>query len=207
MTPHRPDRYSRMVAWLKVLLPLLALGILSSMFLFSKPRAALQGIGSTEARLVELARKIGIGKPRFSGKTASGASVYVTASSVRRRADEPGVIDALNIVARMETGPDQVTTATAGKSVLDQNTNIATLSGGVIVDTANGYHIKTAEALIEIDAIRAETTGQVSADGPLGQLTAGRMELYERQDATGPALVIVFKDGVKLVYGAKNNND
>lgn len=196
-----------MVTWLKVLLPLLALAILSSMFLFSKPRAALQGIGSTESRIVELARKIGIGKPRFSGKTANGASVYVTASSVRRRPDTDRFLDALNVVARMEVGADSVTTATAGKAVLDRDANTANLSGGVIVDTADGYHITTRQALVEIGTMRAETSGAVTATGPLGTLEAGRMQIYERPGTDAPALVIVFNDGVKLVYDPKNNSD
>ncbi|MEL7087874.1 MAG: hypothetical protein AAGL98_05440, partial [Planctomycetota bacterium] len=61
------NAYSRFVAWAKIILPLVALGLLSTMFLVSRdsdPAATIR-IGEQEAR--GLAQEDGMSAPRFAG--------------------------------------------------------------------------------------------------------------------------------------------
>ena len=50
-----------------------------------------------------------------------------------------------------------------------------------------------------MDATYAKSSGPVEATGPMGQMTAGSAEITRQGDGSSTYL-LVFKDGVKLVY-------
>ena len=50
-----------------------------------------------------------------------------------------------------------------------------------------------------LDRTELESEGEVTADGPVGRLTAGKMQLSQTGDAADSNL-LVFKNGVNLIY-------
>ena len=77
MAGGRDNLYSRLIAWLKVLLPLAALGIVAALFLTSRtidPTAALTGAG-IDVR--ELARDMRVRNPDYNTMTESVPSNIV----------------------------------------------------------------------------------------------------------------------------------
>ena len=83
------NRRSVIVAWLRVLLPLGALAILSTLFLLSRrpdPDAAIP-YASVDAE--ELARHPRVTAPSYAGVTADGAALTLTAESVTPAGRDP----------------------------------------------------------------------------------------------------------------------
>ncbi|MEO0504251.1 MAG: hypothetical protein AAFZ14_13070, partial [Pseudomonadota bacterium] len=69
------DRYSRFVAWLKVLLPLAALALLSTLFLLSRNTDPIAAVPFADDELLDRVRDEQITGPFFSGTTTDGDRV------------------------------------------------------------------------------------------------------------------------------------
>ena len=77
------DRYSRTVAYLKVLLPLTALALLSTLFLISRGIDTEAVIPFAQKDIEERMRGQQLTAPFFSGTTSGGDEIMVTASTAR----------------------------------------------------------------------------------------------------------------------------
>jgi lipopolysaccharide export system protein LptC len=201
------DSHSRLVATAKIILPLAALAILSTLFLVAKRIDTEAAIPYASVDVRELAREQRIGQPRFAGVTEDGSAITVTAA---RALPEGGTLDSLraeDMAAQIDMADGTSIGITAPSGRLDTPRDLAELVGGVVVTTTSGWRLETATLEAALDATRllAETT--VNATGPLGDLTAGRMELTQGgRDATDGATsppdgpVLLFTDGVRLLY-------
>jgi lipopolysaccharide export system protein LptC len=95
-------------------------------------------------------------------------------------------------------------TLTSSEGRIDGATE-ARLSGQVRIETSDGYTMQTEALSTALDATRIVTQDTVTARGPLGEITAGRMEITaENADS---AAVMVFKDGVRLIYLPQSEMD
>jgi len=189
--------YSRVVAWLKVIFPLSALGLLSTLFLFSKTIDPEKSIPYAAVDVKELAREPRITAPEFSGMTADGAAI--TLSAVTAKTDpaelEDASIEKLSAVIQTPDGAEVSALADRGSI---ENARIARLKGDVTIETSNGYRIETQELSAELDRTRITTSGQVKAEGPIGTIIAGKMTVL-LQNNTGTSL-LVFDKGVQVIY-------
>lgn len=199
-----PDNlHSRLVIWLKVLLPLAALAILSTLFLVSRNIDPSDAIPYAEVDIEDRIREPRMTAPDYSGLTADGAKLTVTADEARPDADKTtgGTAQTPHIV--LET-PDGVTTVIVAKlGRIDNVARLLRLNDAVRITSTSGY-VATTEALTAaLDHTEIISPGAITATGPLGVITAGQMTLTE--DATTPgSYVVVFKDHVKLVYQLQN---
>jgi len=190
------DRHSRLVAWLKIALPMLALAILSTLFLVSHRIDPAQTIPYAEVDVEGLAREQRVGSPSYAGMTADGATVSFMADSARPALDG-GRMTAVKPRARIDLPTGRSITVAAAEGYLDRKDNQAGLSGGTVVTTSDGYRVKTDSATAWLDRTRLETAGAVQGRGPMGELTAGRMVLSQDD---GGSYLLRFEGGVKLIY-------
>jgi lipopolysaccharide export system protein LptC len=192
------DRHTRVVGWLKVALPLLALAVLATLFLLADqidPEAALP---YAEVDVVDRAREPRMTAPSYAGTTTDGASLTLTADEARTSAaDAPA--KAQGLVLEMDTPDGGRTELRAQAAEIDQAKQRLILSGGVTVITGTGYRMETPEVTALLDRSGLESRGAVTATGPAGELQAGGMVLSE-SDKTPGAYVLVFNQGVRLVY-------
>jgi lipopolysaccharide export system protein LptC len=191
--------YSRFVAWLKIVLPLTALAVLSSLFLLSRnvdPRDASPFVALD---VQNLAREQRISAPHFASVTDDGTAVLVTATTARAVPGTVNVVDASDIRARLERTDGAVTNLASRSGTIDSDDSTAILRGGVIITTSTGYRIITDVMHTRLDRTELESEGEVTADGPAGRLTAGKMQLSQTGDAADSNL-LVFKNGVNLIY-------
>lgn len=192
------DRHTRVVGWLKVALPLAALGILATLFLIADridPKAALPYAG---VDLEERAREPRMTAPSYSGITGDGAALTLTAEKARP-ATEDVAAEAWGMVLELATPDGGTTLLRAATAVMDTAAAQMLLSGGVTVTTGTGYRLDTDEMVVAMDRSGLESRGKVTGSGPVGDITADKMTL--RQDnLTQGAYVLVFKGGVRLVY-------
>ncbi|WP_246156753.1 LPS export ABC transporter periplasmic protein LptC [Aquicoccus porphyridii] len=201
----RGDFYSRLVAWLKILLPLAALGILSTLFLLSRNIDPATTIPFTTIDLRERARDERVTAPEFAGATEQGDLILFRSSSARPDPENPsrGLADTLS--ARITFASGATITFTAEEGIVDQRRDRAELSGDVVVTSSTGYEITTEHLISGMRTIHAETPGAVAGTGPPGDFTAGRMLLTT--DENGENARLLFTDGVKLLYDPQDTKE
>ncbi len=191
------DRYSRVVGWLKIILPLIALGILSTLFLLSRSTDPDAALPYSEVDVRELAREARIGQPAYSGVTEDGTLVTVAARSARPDPDDEERMLADELTARLETGTGLQTEVVAGSGTVDTRTDTLRLTGAVGISTSTGYRVDTEELDVGLELTWLESTADVRAEGPFGRIAAGGMRLDEGESGD---YVLVFNRGVRLVY-------
>ncbi len=196
------DGWSRAVGWLKVALPLTALGLLSTLFLVSNridPEAAIPyATVDVESRM----REPRITKPAYAGTTADGSALVMQAEEARPTTSDGADSTALRITASLTTPDGKRTDLVSETARLDSATGLLFLSGKVRIDNSTGYRIESDALTANLRETRLVSDTPVSATGPAGRITADTMVLSRGSGADAPYL-LVFKGRVKLVYQPK----
>jgi lipopolysaccharide export system protein LptC len=203
----RADAHTRVVGWLKVALPLMALAILSTLFLVADRIEPEDALPYAEVDVEDLAREPRMTAPTYAGTTTDGGALTLTAEEARPAAEgTPAQAEGLRL--ELATPDGGRTELLAAAAVMDDATRQVFLSGGVTVITSTGYRLETAEVAAKLDRSGLESRAPVKATGPAGEITADGMSL--RQDNRTPgAYVLVFNGSVRLVYqpGGRGRKD
>ncbi len=193
------NAYSRLVTWLKIILPLIALGMLSSIFLVSRSIDPTATLPYSQVELDERVREPRLTTPRFSGVTSDGATVSLDAADMRPDLANPGRGSAVDMHARMETPDGETTQVQADTGRIDSGAGTYDMQGAVVITNSAGYRVTSQTLSGLLDATALDATGSVVADAPMGRITADEMHL--RPDPAVPGqYLLVFKDRVRLVY-------
>jgi lipopolysaccharide export system protein LptC len=194
------DSHSRFVALAKIALPLLALAILSTLFLFARTIDPNDAIPYAEVDVAERAREPRLTAPTYAGVTADGAAL--TLQAVEARPDTGAGATAQLLTARLDTPDGARTDLAAVKMTFDNAAGLVALDGGVTIVTTSGYTITTDTLTARLDRTSLAAPGPVQAKAPAGTITAEGMTLTQ---GTDPATyVLVFKGRVKLLYIPQN---
>ena len=194
------DRYSRMIAFLKVLLPLMALALLSTLFLLSQNTEPMASIPFAEAEVNERMRDQQITGPFFSGSTEQGDQISFSAGKIGV-ADGNGRVTANDISAQIDlsSGARLVFFADLGEVDIANDTSI--LSGKVLITTSNGYKINSERLVSAMTSLNMESPDKIIAEGPLGTFSAGSMRLTFSEKTKFTQMI--FTNAVKLIYDPK----
>ena len=196
----RDNLHSRTVAGLKIFLPLVALAILSTLFLVSTSNRHDDAIPYADVDVADLLREPRLSGPSFAGMTADGAAL-----TFRAREALPGTAGSdLGGLARDLTGiletPDGITTRlTAGEARLDISAQQVLLTGGVSLSVSSGYELSFTEGQISLDRTNLLGFGGVRLSGPMGAVTSGTLNTSPAKDSPHQYLM-VFKGRVRLLY-------
>ncbi|WP_099824873.1 LPS export ABC transporter periplasmic protein LptC [Oceaniglobus indicus] len=198
------NTYSRLIAWLKVILPLMALAILSTLFLVSQKPGADAPLPYSDADVDEILREQSIVAPQYNGMTRDGAAITLSADVARPGSASGSGSDAQGLRVLVETPDGGNVRLNADTAALDMTDRLARLTGGVHIETSTGYALDSQAVTTALDITRIETEAPVTGTAPFGTLNAGRM-LVRRDDdgATGTPYVLLFTDGVRLLYEPK----
>jgi lipopolysaccharide export system protein LptC len=186
----------------RILLPLAALGALSSMFLISRDDFPA-GIRFSAADFASLGEGLRLANPRFTGATERGEPFTVSAEWALPDAPDPREIALHAVRAEIVTADGRTVTLTAAEGILRPRDQRVALAGGVTVTTSDGYRAGTEAAEADVRARTLVAPGPVVAEGPLGRIEAGRMTVArpaaDDGDRAGDDL-IVFENRVRVVY-------
>lgn len=192
------DGYSRLVAWLKVLLPLVALGLLSTLFLISGNAGQQAQIPFAQKDIEDRLSSRQVTQPFFSGTTSNGDRIHIAAEKMTTEGGQIGEnrIEAVSAQFDLLGGTRVSLLSDFGRfSMRDQT---ADLTGNVVFTTSDGYRLSTDRLDAMIAELHVHAPGPVVGDGPLGTLNAGSMLLEQREGQESPHLL--FTGGVKMVY-------
>ena len=158
------DRHSKLVFWAKILLPLAAISILSTLFLVSNSVRPEDAIPYADVDIATLVKEPRLTAPVFAGMTADGAALSLKASEARVGGGlNSGQIK--DLVGLLETPDGGKTNLTAREADLDQTAGEAVLTGGVVVSNSTGYHINSQSIRVALDQTSVDSPGAITADG------------------------------------------
>ncbi len=193
--------HSRLVFWLKILLPLTALGLLATLFLFGRTVRPEDAIPYARTDIADRVKEPRLTDPAFAGMTKDGSALTIKAAEAR-----PGVAGSSNagtatdLSALIEMPGGSTATVTAGAGRMDQEAQKAILTGGVSLASSTGYTVKTDGMSVALDQTDLTSLGPVTGAGPAGTIAAGGMHLG--QEPSGGYL-LDFTGGVTLIYTPK----
>ncbi|WP_170379954.1 LPS export ABC transporter periplasmic protein LptC [Ruegeria conchae] len=191
------DRYSRMVQFLKVLLPLTAIVLLSTVFLLSRSIETDVSVPFSQEDIEDRLAGQVITQPNYRGTTKKGEEVQIESTRVVQgsEGEEPTASQFRGRFGMLNGGEIKLD---SNSGLIRPDKGTATFVGDVVITTSDGIQVTTDLLNTSLEEIRGDTPGQVDGTGVIGTFSAGRMQFgTEKKD--GP-VHILFTDGVKLVY-------
>jgi lipopolysaccharide export system protein LptC len=186
---------SRIVAWLRVILPLTALAILSVLFLLGRKPDPEASIPYADVDRRELAGRQLVTSPHYAGVTEDGTRISVTGDEAVPGKDGGGSATAVHMTLLARDGRAADVRAGAASFVGDQ----VWLGESARMTTADGWVLTAPEFLGSTSAGTVVANSDVHVLAPFGELTAGRAEFRPLGDGSGDH-VLDLNGGVRLIY-------
>lgn len=199
------DRYSQLVGWLKVLLPLMALALLSTLFLLSRNIDPEAVIPFADKEIQDRLRDQQVTGPVYQSVTADGDELAFSAEKLTTPKEQTGANDAEDVEVTMNLASGATVTLRATRGRFDIGTDQADLQQDVVITTSTGYRLLSDRLITQLSTVEVKSPGPVAGDGPLGTLDAGAMQLNAGAGDTPAQLV--FTNGVKLIYTPKQDEE
>jgi lipopolysaccharide export system protein LptC len=194
--------HTRLVRALRVLLPVAALALLSTLFLLARTVDPDDAIPFAEVDVSERARQQQLTAPRITGVSAGGTAFRLQAADARPDPEDARRLSADAMRLTLRDGDAAGAVVTAGRGIADTSARSVVLEGDVRVETTTGYEFRSDRLEGTLGRLRIVSPGPVAGSGPLGDLRAGTMLLEE--DAAGRQ-TLAFTGGVDLVYRPPND--
>lgn len=170
----RVRRYSRLVALMKIALPLAAVALIAAIFLSARDRGELTDLFTPE-ELARLGAGLRLENPRFAGVTPTGEAYVVRADWALPDTAMPRIITLERPRGEIQLADGRTLAVTANQGELDRRRKSALLEGDVTAESSDGYRIETDRIEVDFDARTARAPGPVTAHGPRGSIEAGSM--------------------------------
>ena len=194
----KADRYSRIVAWLKVILPLAALGILSTLFLISRVVDPPSSIPFADTEVQERLTNQVVTGPYYSGTTVEGDQIAFVAETVRTPDGQLGANQAEDVDVTIDLVGGTQVTITSDRADVDIAADATHLFGNVIVTTSQGYVLRSELLNLKMSQVEIISPDDVTVTAPFGNIDAGAMHLFTPEEQNTRRLL--FTGGVKLLY-------
>ena len=111
------DGYSALVAWLKTLLPIVALGLLSTIFLFSGKVDVTQSLPYAEHNVAEIIREQRITRPYFTGIASNGTEIALSAAYASPQVENAHILEITDLSVVLRSTSDRMVQVTAGRAL------------------------------------------------------------------------------------------
>lgn len=192
------SRSTHLIGVAKITLPLIALVLLSTLFLFSNRIDPYSAIPYAEVDVEKLAQEAAVIRPEYAGVTEDGATLVATAE--RAVPDPEGGQGARVQAVQAElTTPEGLRIAlAAADGRFDPLETGLVLSDAVTVTLSSGYAMRSDKVLVNTEATEITSPDAVLVEAPFGTLEAGSMRLSGTEK--GAPGQMVFNDRVKLIY-------
>ncbi|MEM6886680.1 MAG: hypothetical protein AAF636_00935 [Pseudomonadota bacterium] len=199
------DLYSQTVSFFKVVLPLIALGLLSTLFLLSRVTDPSQSVPFAEPEIRDRLLNQQVTEPYYSGMSSDGDEITFTAAAVTTPGTLQGAKSAEDVKAQFRMSSGSVIDISSEAGLFDLAKDHASLTGDVVVVTSEGYVIRSERMIGKLSTLDLQSPETVTGVMPGGDLEAGSMTLTA-PDRGAPAH-LVFNDGVKLIYDPRHVKD
>ena len=193
------DGYSALVAWLKTLLPIVALGLLSTIFLFSGKVDVTQSLPYAEHNIAEIIREQRITQPYFTGIASNGTEIALSAAYASPQVESAHILEITDLSVVLRSTSDRMVQVTAGRGALDSARQTAQISTDVHIAALPDFWVITEALDMNFNQGFISAKGGFQGVTALGAITAREMHLQMTADDQQ----IVFLNDVRLVYSPK----
>lgn len=190
-----PDNRTRLIGWAKILLPLGALALLSTLFLFAR-QSDDDRIALTE--IAAMAREPRIGNPTFAGVADDRSVVTLRADEIRPLPDRTDSLAVAGVRLAVTAVDGSEIELRAGAGEIDALGRTAAFTDLVSLSSSAGYALETTGARADLRSATIETEGPLAVQTPFGRLDAGQLVISADPDGAGTRLL--FQNGVRLLY-------
>lgn len=198
---HVPDFRSRLVTILKVGLPLVALGMLSALFLIqTDDTLSGGGISFTRGDMDALGEGLSVSNPVLTGTSEAEDRFRFTADRVVPDAAPPTRADMTNVAGRIDLDRGASIDLSAPTAAFDLPTQRLVLGGPVHITTSDGYDMRAREMRIDLAKGVLEASQSVKSQGPLGSITSGDLRIKPNAPGDDGARLFSFGKGVRVLY-------
>lgn len=160
---------SRLVHWLKLLLPATALALAVAVLLWPQFKEEVDlVVPDLEGLSVEETKSLKMINARLTGHDAEGQPYTVTAEVATQARDNPDLVFLDRPQADLVTGAQTWVTVHGSEGVLRRGENLLSLSGTVSLFHDAGYEFHTSAATIDLAGRTAEGGAPVTGQGPFG---------------------------------------
>lgn len=195
------DPYSRLVLCLRIALPLIALGILSTLFLYSSKITPGDAIPFEKSEVEDRVRDRRVTRPIFTSMTSGGDKVAYAAEQLITGSE--GENEVFNLTALVEFTDGGSLDLIADQALFDEKKDNATLTGNVRIKTTSGYTLNSDLMTSTLTQLNLVSPGPVDGTALGGTLDAAHMQITATEG--GKNVQFLFSGGVKLVYDPKHN--
>lgn len=176
----RAYRHSKRVRRLRVLVPMVAVGLFSLVVFISwwDPLKALNlpvSIGSISMS----GSKVTMEAPRLTGYTTDNRFYRVAATRAQHDITQSHIVSLSAIDAELEMEGGGTARVVAPAGVLDTKSGRVELNSDVSVTTSNGQVGKVGHALVDTRAGTIQSNGPVALSSPRGELFSDRMDIRD----------------------------
>ena len=195
-----PGLHSRVVAILKVALPLVAVGLLLGLFVGPPDdRSDGDGLVFAPGDVEALGSGLVVRNPTFTGVARGGDRFAFTAATVEPDAAPPERVAITRLSGDVELADGPTVSVSAATGDLDVATQRLDLVGEVDLATSDGYRIRAERATLDLRAGSMIASDTVESTGPLGRIDSGSLRIAPAAES-GESRRFSFGDGVRLLY-------
>ncbi len=199
----RHSSYSRMVSWLKILLPLIALGVLGTVFLFNGKESFEPRFTFSRADIETLEKGSFIKSPQINGITQKGEPFHLLADEIRPLETDSALVVITNLDLEFRFNNDAWAKITTSSALMDVAAQTVWFENGGQLETSDGNmaEVETLHLLM----ISGELQGSgIVADGPLGRVSA---ENFRIESNGSENRVLWFENNVRMLYDPKSERE
>lgn len=192
------NSYSNFVSLAKIVMPIVGLGMLSSLFLINRTPDQSTAIPYSDVELNEILHGQRLSEPKYRGTLEDQSEVMVDAERAQPDPQNDAIINAQIVRGTITQTTGAVITLTAPNGLFDQSLQVAKAMNGAVVTHSDGYTLTSDTLLAQIDRLDFQTVSDVVIVGPDIRIEAGRMHL--RNQGVPKSELADFTQGVKVVY-------
>ena len=196
------DRHTSFVKIARIALPIFALLVISSLFLFERVDALRDDAFVVAEQFKEAASDQRVTNPKYSGLSREGDAFTITAKEAFPDGPRPNSLDMNAPIILIETKRGLAIETKAKEGRIDFQDRNASLSGEVVLMASNGLSAKSDQIFFEFESGTIESPSQIEAKSNIGSITAGSMKTSPGQtdQQAEPENIIYFADGVRVIY-------
>jgi lipopolysaccharide export system protein LptC len=171
-------RYSRFVGMMKLLLPLLALGLVVAVVIWPNELREATGfhlayVSTNTGGAAELTML----RPRYLGTDARNRPFVVTADRATQDPKDQRLVTLVRLQADMAMADGRWFTIMADSGIYHQQRKHLRLMGAINLFSDQGYEFNATMVDIDLNSGRAVSDQPVNGQGPFGTLRADRLEV------------------------------
>ena len=191
--------HSRLVMTLKLVLPLTALALMSSVFLLASPVDPERAIPLAEIDVADRARDPRLTGARFAGVTEDGSALRIETRTARSDPLATLRFHTTGLELYLDRADGGRVVVRADEGMIDRASGHFNMQGNIELIADPGYRLRTERVRGALDRTWINLPETVEGIAPAGEIRAGTLTI-ERAPAPSAGNRLVFAGGVRLIY-------